>query len=205
MGIPTDTTAAGTPPAGDQANGVIAGTIEAIGPTQWFAFYGAFNVFIWGSRTAELTTVAGDLDADVDSATGFVVGQTVSGANIPAGTTIAAISSLTLTLALPPGYTAADIVSGVDAAAVFQSTATTASVQLERSFDGGNTWLVCGVGGAGALAAYTNPTVVSVVGGEPEKVMYYRLNCTAYAAGSTVNYRISATGILATSNGIPPG
>jgi len=80
------------------------------------------------------------------------------------------------------------------------------SVQLERSFDGGNTWIVCGVGGAGNQAVYaaTSGGDVSLVVGEPEKGIGYRLHCTSYTSG-TINYRMSATGILATSNGIEPG
>lgn len=78
------------------------------------------------------------------------------------------------------------------------------TVQLERSFDGGTTWIVCGAGGTGQQAIYTTATGadVSVTGSEPELGVAYRLRCTAYVSG-TINYRMSATGVLATSNGIP--
>jgi hypothetical protein len=77
------------------------------------------------------------------------------------------------------------------------------SVQIERSFDGGTTWIVAGVGGAGAQAVYATATGadVSIVCMEPERGVAYRLHCTAYVSG-TINYRMSATGIASTSNGI---
>ena len=85
--------------------------------------------------------------------------------------------------------------TGADAAAVFTGAATTfsASVQIERSFDGGATWIVCNVGASGTLAQYTAGTPVSLTFGEPEKDVLYRLNCYAYTSG-TINYRISETG-----------
>jgi hypothetical protein len=79
-----------------------------------------------------------------------------------------------------------------------------ATVQLERSFDGGTTWLVCGVGGSGAQAVYTSAGTgsdVSITGNEVERGMAYRVHCTAYS--TTVNYRLSTTGVLATTSGIP--
>lgn len=72
------------------------------------------------------------------------------------------------------------------------------SVQLERSFDGGTTWIVCGIGGAGAQAVWTTGTDVSIVVGEPEKGVLYRLNCTAISEGP-INYRFSTTGMAAVS------
>lgn len=75
------------------------------------------------------------------------------------------------------------------------------TVRLERSFDGGTTWIVCGIGGAGQQASWTGVGAnsdVSVVVGEPEKGVVYRLNCTAYGSG-TINYRLSATGQAALS------
>lgn len=69
-----------------------------------------------------------------------------------------------------------------------------ATVQIERSFDGGTTWLIAGVGGTGTQAIYsTNNQDVSVVADEPERGVLYRLHCTIYASG-TINYRISTTG-----------
>ena len=61
-----------------------------------------------------------------------------------------------------------------------------ATVQLERSFDGGVTWLpLTAIGGS---LAFTTPC--SEIFEEPESNVDYRLNCTAYTSG-TVNYRLS--------------
>ena len=75
------------------------------------------------------------------------------------------------------------------------------TVRLERSFDGGTTWIVCGVGGSGAQAVWSSSGTgsdVSVVVGEPEKGVAYRLNCTAFSSGP-INYRLSTTGAAALS------
>lgn len=61
------------------------------------------------------------------------------------------------------------------------------TVQLERSFDNGTTWLPITSAGAAAFK-YTAPASESV--SEPEADTLYRLNCTAYTSG-TVNYRLS--------------
>jgi len=69
-----------------------------------------------------------------------------------------------------------------------------ATVRAERSFDGGTTWIVVGVGGSGVQASWNTPNQdVSVVYDEPEKGVLYRLNCVTYASG-TINYRMSTTG-----------
>lgn len=62
------------------------------------------------------------------------------------------------------------------------------TVQLEKSFNGGTTWLVCCEDNSGTAAAYTGS--VNLSGYEPEYDVIYRWNCTAYTSG-TVNYRIS--------------
>ena|SRR5271154_5225090 len=73
------------------------------------------------------------------------------------------------------------------------------SVQLERSFDGGTTWLVCGLGGAGQQAIYATANQdVSVVFGEPERSVLYRVHCTALTVGP-LNYRLSQSGGAAMS------
>lgn len=85
--------------------------------------------------------------------------------------------------------------SGADAAAVFtgQGVTFTGSIQIERSFDGGSTYVLCNIGGGGQLAVYTAGTPVSLTFGEPEREVLYRLNCTILSAGN-INYRISQTG-----------
>lgn len=91
--------------------------------------------------------------------------------------------------------TANAITAGTDAAAVFTGASVTYTgiVQIERSFDGGLTWLPCNVGAGGALAQYSLGTPVNATFGEPEKWVLYRPNCIAYTSG-TINYRASQTG-----------
>lgn len=138
MGINFAATGSILPPAGDQANEVIAGTFTAIGTSVAAPIYGMFNVAIYGSGG-------------------------------------------------PNGLWSA-------------------TVQLERSFDGGVTWIVCGVGGTGTQAVYVSTgsagADVSVTVNEPERGVGYRLHCPAYVSG-TIHYRISTTGVLGTSFGIP--
>lgn len=62
------------------------------------------------------------------------------------------------------------------------------TARLEKSFDGGATWLPCCEDNTGTAAAYTAP--VNLSGFEPEYGVLYRWNCTDYTSG-TVNYRIS--------------
>ena len=91
--------------------------------------------------------------------------------------------------------------SGTDANAIFTGAGVTfnATVQLERSFDGGCTWVVCNVGGTGQLAQYGGATAtpISLTFAEPEEGVLYRWNCIAYSAGM-IDYRISTTGAAAT-------
>ena len=91
--------------------------------------------------------------------------------------------------------TANAVVAGVDALATFTgaSVVFVGTVQIERSFDGGQTWIVCNVGSAGTLASFSAGTPVSLTFGEPEKNVLYRPNCLAYTSG-TINYRVSQTG-----------
>jgi hypothetical protein len=84
-----------------------------------------------------------------------------------------------------------------------ENTAWVASIQLEKTFDGGTTWIVAGVGGSGAQAIFNTGQDVAIAGNELERGVGYRLNCTGYTSGSPIHYRISTNGVLATSNGIP--
>jgi hypothetical protein len=164
-----------------------------------------------------------------------LVGATVAGPGIPAGTTVLAI--LTPAVAptnVSPGvpgvvqisnlptvapavnypqqfYTFARTgnaitVGAADAAALFTGAGITfnATVQLERSFDGGATFIACNIG-AGALAQFTGAAVtpVNLTFGEPEKNVLYRFNCLAWTSG-TINFRISQTGGAAESLAIGP-
>lgn len=62
------------------------------------------------------------------------------------------------------------------------------TVKVERSFDGGTTWLVCSRDAEGAEAAFTAPATLRI--DEPERDVKYRVNCTAFTSG-TINYRLS--------------
>jgi hypothetical protein len=61
------------------------------------------------------------------------------------------------------------------------------TVALERSFDGGTTWLNC-TKTDGTANSFT--AAASVVCEEPEPGVLYRLNCSAYTSG-TINWRLS--------------
>jgi hypothetical protein len=63
-----------------------------------------------------------------------------------------------------------------------------ATVQLEKSYDGGTTWIVVARDTTGATASYSSPCAFSVR--DIEAGNLYRLNCTAFTSG-TVNYRLS--------------
>ncbi len=195
---------AGVPAVGDRANFVIGGTFTAIGVSQPIYAYGTFNCVIWGSTNTTLTIASAvATTGTVASGTGLVNGQTIKSTLVPPGTTFT-ISATTVTFVLPPGFTSANILAGADAGALFMTTACAGTVDVERSFDGGSTWLMCNIGGLGAGATYvlgsqaTAPiaTPISFVIGEPEAGMLYRLNCLAYTSG-TINYRISGTGAAA--------
>jgi hypothetical protein len=99
--------------------------------------------------------------------------------------------------------TSNSVISGTDAAAVFTGAGITytGNIQVERSFDGGSTWIPCNIGGSGVIASYAAGTPVSLAFGEPEKGVGYRLNCLAYTSVTnlTITYRMSETGGAATS------
>lgn len=165
------------------------------------------------------------------STTGLV-GATVTGPGIPSGTTVLSIGTAADPTQVPPVlgsvqisktpnansplpelqksfYTFARtgnaiVASSTDSAAFFTGAGVTfsATVQVERSFDGAATWVVCNEGGGGTLAQYSAGTPVSLSFGEPEGDVLYRLNCIAYTSG-VINYRISETGQAATSLSIP--
>lgn len=200
--------AAGIPPAGDQANAVVVGSFTAAGPSAPFAFYGAFNVVIWGTVSATLTTTANSSNASVSSGTAIVAGQTVKSVNVPRGTTWQTFSGTSGVLAFPPGFTNANVISGADASAVFGTAVWDGTVALERSFDGCQTFQTCNVGGAGQPAIYLGSSesgsAVSFVAAEPERQVFYRVNCSVYGSG-TINYRVSTNGLAAMAWGVPMG
>lgn len=62
-----------------------------------------------------------------------------------------------------------------------------ATCALERSFDGGTTWINC-TKPDGSSNSFTTP--MTLVCEEPENGVLYRINCSSFTSG-TVNYRIS--------------
>lgn len=93
--------------------------------------------------------------------------------------------------------------AGTAVAAVFTGAAIglTGTIQLERSFDGGQLWLPCNIGGSGALARWNTTSPISISFGEPEQGVAYRLNLSAItpSAGYSLHYRLSATGQAGTT------
>ena len=64
-------------------------------------------------------------------------------------------------------------------------------VQLERSFDGGTTWVpVYQAMTYPVVSAGNAPFTTTIV--EPERGMLFRLNCTAFTSG-TINWRASTS------------
>lgn len=69
-----------------------------------------------------------------------------------------------------------------------------ATVQLERSFDGGTTWIIDTIQPTQTQAIWSTASHdVSTQFFEPEAGVLYRLDCTAFTSG-TANYRMSTTG-----------
>jgi hypothetical protein len=133
-------------------------------------------------------------------ASGFAgTSGTVQISNVPTSAPVLDDQRSTFTFAL----TNQAVTTGVDNAAAITGAGIvyTGSIQLERSFDGGSTWIVCNVGGSGLLAQYSAGTPVSFTAGDPEKGVLYRWNCTSYSSisGVTINTRLSTTGGAAVS------
>lgn len=174
-----------------------------------------------------LPVTAGLVGATI-TAPGIPAGVTVTGIIQAAGTTPGGApqtGSVTIsaapTLSSPPAgfptggtgrnkvlfaLTASGIAAGTDAAAVFTGSGVTyvGTVELQRTFDGGKTYVTANIGGSGQLAQYSAGTPVSFIAGECERGIGYRLNCPAYTSG-TINYRLSTTGQAATVLSISAG
>lgn len=103
-----------------------------------------------------------------------------------------------LTLTLEP-----NIMAGTSTNAFFTGSTIkyNGSVQLEKSYDGGNTWYIANIGppGSGALAIFQDASSVSFSLYEPEQGVLYRWNCTSFTPFTTgsdfIQYRISSTGV----------
>lgn len=63
-----------------------------------------------------------------------------------------------------------------------------ATLQLERSFDGGTTWVPVSRDVAGTPTTFTAPASTQVI--DTESAVLYRLNMTAFTSG-TASYRFS--------------
>jgi hypothetical protein len=156
-----------------------------------------------------------------------LIGATVVSPYLPANTTVLGKNGTSLELSAVPTSAPTNnypvpsfqffptanaiVASGADPKAVFTGGAITFSgtLQLERSFDGGSTFIVCNIGTSGTLAQWTGTTVgpIQLTFGEPEKEVLYRFNCTVLTSvlgGGTLNYRISQTGGAAESLAIGP-
>lgn len=156
------------------------------------------------------TVVAAGTTADFSggtTVTAILVPSIAATLNAPAQLGSVQISSAALTSTATPnprqiifGLTSNVIVSGTDAAASFTGAGIVyvGSIQVERSFDGGLTWIICNVGGSGTLAVYSGGGPISLTFGEPERNVMYRVNCTSYTSG-IINFRISTSGSAATS------
>lgn len=167
--------------------------------------------------------------------TQYLLGAAVAGPGIAASTTVAEIvrAAVAPTTDLPDGIkgivrlnnavtlqppnsnkqpfeftlAVAGLVTANDAAAIFTGWAIglTGTVQLERSFDGGGTWIPCNIGSSGAQAIWSTANPVSVSFGEPERMILYRLNCVTLTGVTnySLHYRISETGQAATTLAVP--
>lgn len=174
------------------------------------------------------TTVSGLVTTTGLSGSTVTVASNATGVTIPGSTTVSSIStaavqpsssnlpgilgsvvlsaaptvapSITGPVALEFALTNASVTTGADTAAVFTGFGVVgaATIAIERSFDGGATWLLANIGGGGTAAVYTFTTPLSLAFGEPEAGVLYRVNCTAYTSGD-IRYRMSTTGNAARS------
>lgn len=181
----------------------------------------------WGKTKAGVAEIT-----DLEDTT-WLLGATVTGPGIPAATTVTAIDTPAIAgvqkgvVTISAAPTSAPVLdeqspfrfqivvgaltSGADADAVFTGAAIVynGTPQLERTFDGGATWLPCNMGSSGVLAQWASGTTggvpVSLSFGEPEQYVMYRINMLAYSAitGTTFNYRISETGQAARTLAVP--
>lgn len=163
------------------------------------------TTWLSGATVNGLGVTAGQTVVAIPTPAVIVPGNSM--ANVPGVVTLSANANVAPQNQQPTPFTfalaSAGLTSGTDAAAVFTGAAIglTGQVQVERSFDGGQTWIVANIGGAGALAQFSTATPVSIAFGEPEKETLYRLNCTALtgATGNALKFRMSATGQAATT------
>lgn len=200
--------------------------------TTWGAFSGTSGTLVlpvqtWYASIAlgqvAIVMAAGAGGATLPANLNTLTGATISSPYFAAGVTVVGPGAVPGTVQLSAAPTSAPtnggavpiefavganaiLISGADANASFTGAGivfnTATSLQLERSIDGGQSYVVCNVGGNGGLAQYTGAgTPVSITFGEPELGVLYRWNCTVFTGqtGVTINYRISTTGEAATT------
>ncbi len=206
--------------AGLAAGVAVNSTLVPYGTT-WASFSGTSGTLALPTLSYRGAIDQSGVISGLGSTAWLAVGQTVTtpavigGPTLPSGTTVVAIvraasASVTGIVQLSAAPTAnsvhghpyvfsfainaTSIAAGTDSAATFTGSSVqfVGSVQLERTFDGGQTAIVCNVGAAGSLAQWTAGTPVSVSWTEAERGVGYRVNCTAYTSG-TINYRLSQT------------
>jgi len=157
--------------------------------------------------------------------TDFLTGATVTGTGIPGSTTVVSVETAAVNgaggvvvisnaatastagnngrQAIEFGLVAAGILTNAGTAASFTGKAIVATGNtflVEKSFDGGATWLNVNTT-AGTIAEFVAPNTACVLIDEPELGVLYRVNCSVYSSvsGTTFNYRISTTGPAAAS------
>lgn len=196
--------------------GTTVGAITGTAITLALPSYSQYGTLSTAANIISGLTVTNGLVGSAVTGTGIPAGTTVTGIQVPAvaatnqspaqlGTVLISNAPTINTL---PNYPAAltfaltgnAVTTGAAVSSVFTSASAgfVGTVQLERSFDGGATWICCNIGGAGLLAQWSTGNPVSTVVGECERGMVYRLNCIAYTSG-TINYRLSTTGAAALS------
>ena len=127
-------------------------------------------------------TVTGTIQGTVSDSSGAVLpGATVTVRNVETGAQRTVVTNETGFYTTPfiqiGRYTLTATLSGFG----------TATVRLERSFDGGSSWKTVS---KPDLTAASFTADVDGVGEEPEIGLLYRFNCTAFTAGP-IAYRIS--------------
>lgn len=99
-----------------------------------------------------------------------------------------ASGSITGTTASTASNTSVLMIQGTFNAAI-SGTWTGATMQLQKSFDGGSSYMPATIDAAGTSASYTSNVAVVVY--EPEPGVYYRWQPVVALGSGTVNWRIS--------------
>lgn len=169
--------------------------ITGLSSTQWL-----LGATVTGPGVPANTTVSKIITPAVAPTSNLPYGSPGSSGTIQLSNNITSATLLGAPVAFNFLLAANIVPAATDTGALFTGAGTTfvATAQLERSFDGGNTWIVANIGGQGSLAQWSAGTPVSAAFGEPEMGVLYRINCIAYTSG-TINYRISTTGAAAMS------